>query len=285
MINVILCSYKGDKYIETQRKSILEQKTCEEFRLYEYDDEIRQSGSAALNFLSAIKEVPKADYYMLSDQDDVWHDDKIETLVRFIKGHDDDMPVLCFSDAVVVDENLNKIADSFVKYQKLSPGRTDFNHLLLQNQVTGAACIFNNKLRDKLLEHEVPRHAAVHDHWLALIASAFGRIWYLDRALYDYRQHENNVLGARKADVIGEAYERMSAEGSKNAHAGYNALFAQAQEFLDYYHNDMSPEQIEACEAFISLPGLSKIDKIKTVIKYGFTYNNTYRTFGEMLFI
>ncbi|MDO4939101.1 MAG: hypothetical protein Q4E54_03970 [Lachnospiraceae bacterium] len=285
MINIILCSYKGDKYIQAQRESILGQKTDEEFRLYEYDDEIRQSGSAALNFLSAITEAPEAAYYMLSDQDDVWHPDKIEKLSAFIKANDNGLPLLCFSDAAVADESLNIIADSFVKYQGISPERTDFNHLLLQNQVTGAACIFNNALRNKIIEHEVPQHAAVHDHWIALIASAFGRILYLDEALYDYRQHDNNVLGAHKAGVFRETSERMTEEGSKKSHAGYESLFSQAQEFLEFYRKDMSPDMIEACEAFIEIPNLTKAEKIKTIARYGFTYNNAYRTFGEILFI
>lgn len=285
MINIILCSYKGGPYIKAQRESILSQKTTEEFRLYEYDDEIRQSGSATLNFLSAIKEVPEADYYMLSDQDDVWHEDKIEKLAGFIRGNDTGSPLLAFSDAAVVSNDLKVISDSFVRYQDISPDRTGFNRLLLQNQVTGAACIFNNSLRKLLLSHKTPEHAAVHDHWLALIASAFGKIIYLDEALYDYRQHECNLLGARKADPVREASERISADGSEKSAAGYKALFEQAEEFLEIYSNELSEEKKDICRHFIRLPKLGKAERIRTLLKYGFTYNNSYRTLGEMIFI
>jgi hypothetical protein len=34
-----------------------------------------------------------------------------------------------------------------------------------------------------------------HDHWLACVALASGRIAYLDKALYAYRQHGANVIG------------------------------------------------------------------------------------------
>ncbi len=285
MISIVLCSYHGGCYIQQQRDSILRQKAAEEFKLYEYDDVIRQSGSATLNFLNAINEVPKADYYMLSDQDDVWHDDKIDKLTRFIRENDTGSPLLAFSDAVVVDDDLNKISDSFVKYQRISPDRVSFNPLLLQNQVTGAACIFNNALRDILLAHRIPEHAAVHDHWIALVASAFGRIIYLDESLYDYRQHNHNLLGAQKAGVVKEASARMTPSGSDRSAAGYKALFAQAKEFLEIFGDELTYEQIDSCRHFISLPDLKKAKRIKTILKYGFTYNNAYRTLGEMIFI
>ncbi|MGH9844725.1 MAG: hypothetical protein ACREEM_38905, partial [Blastocatellia bacterium] len=34
-----------------------------------------------------------------------------------------------------------------------------------------------------------------HDHWLACVALALGKIKYVDRPLYDYVQHSSNVLG------------------------------------------------------------------------------------------
>ena len=282
---MVLCSYKGDRYIDEQRESIFAQKTSEQFRLYEYDDEIRQSGSATLNFLNAINEVPEADYYMLSDQDDVWHEDKIEKLSRFIKENDTGAPLLAFSDAVVTDENLKVIDGSFVRYEGISPERTGFNQLLLQNQVTGAACIFNNALRNILLNHRIPEHAAVHDQWIALVTAAFGKIIYLDDALYDYRQHAHNLLGAKSAGAVKETSERFSREGSEKASRGYKALFEQAEEFLDIYGNELSSEQADACRKFAMLPGMSKSERIRTILKYGFTYNNLYRTIGEILFI
>ena len=285
MISVVLCSYKGDRYIDEQRESILAQKTSEQFRLYEYDDEIRQSGSATLNFLTAINEVPEADYYMLSDQDDVWHEDKIEKLCRFIKENDNGTPLLAFSDAVVTDENLKVIDGSFVRYEGISPDRVGFNQLLMQNQVTGAACIFNNALRNILLNHRIPERAAVHDQWIAMVAAAFGRIIYLDDALYDYRQHGHNLLGAKSAGAVKETSERLSPEGSENASRGYKALFAQAEEFLDIYGNELTKDQSDACRQFSMLPSMNKAERIQTILKYGFTYNNLYRTVGEIIFI
>jgi len=287
MITIILCSYHGEKYIDAQRRSILSQKTEVPFELREYDDEIRQSGSATNNFLSAIREAPASDYYMLSDQDDLWHRDKIDKLYKKIVDTEGvqgrDIPIIVYSDACVVDDNLNEIAPSFVKYEGLSPDRLALPQLLMMNQVTGAACIFNHALKKLLEERPMPQHAVVHDQWLALIASALGRIEYYDEALYDYRQHGSNILGAKKGDAIREGMA-MTADGhadvSRNA---YDALSAQAGEFLEQYRGRLNADQIDLLWHFAQLPKLSKSERIKTVLKYGFTYNRLYRTLGELV--
>ena len=38
----------------------------------------------------------------------------------------------------------------------------------------------------------------MHDWWLALVASAFGKISYIESALVLYRQHDNNAVGAKQ---------------------------------------------------------------------------------------
>ena len=289
MVTVILCTYKGEKYLQTQVDSINDQVTEEEYRLEIFDDEVRRSGSAARNFLSAIREVPESGYYMLSDQDDIWHPDKVDRLTKTIRRLEgergQETPLLVFSDAVVVDNMSRIISASFVRYEGLSPNRTKFNQLLLMNQVTGAACIFNNALRRMLLSRDVPEKAAVHDHWLALAASVSGEIHFLDEALYDYRQHGANVLGAKEAGLMRETGERLGEENDARAKENYNKLFAQAEEFLEQYRDVMSPEQLDAIRHFTGLPKMGKLEKIKTILKYGFTYNRFYRTLGELIFI
>jgi len=290
MITVILCSYHGEKYIDAQRASILSQKTEVPFELHEYDDAIRHSGSATNNFLSAIRgENSDSAYYMLSDQDDVWHKDKIDEMYKAIREAEDaygkDTPLLVFSDASVIDENQNIIADSFTKYEGLSPERTKLGQLLLMNQVTGAACIFNNALKKKLEEHPMPQHAVVHDQWLALIASAFGKIVYLDKPLYDYRQHDSNVLGAKEGSIVSEGMATTESDHKQKSKAAYQALFDQAKEFLEQYHDELSDDQKDVLDHFIRLPQLSKAERIKTILKYDFTYNKPYRTLGELVFI
>src|SRR5690606_31552998 len=43
-----------------------------------------------------------------------------------------------------------------------------------------------------------PADAVMHDWWLSLVASAFGRLVFVPQALVEYRQHGRNTLGARE---------------------------------------------------------------------------------------
>ena len=319
MVTVILCSRNGEAYIEKQIDSILSQ-SVNGLCLYVYDDASTDStpeilkryaekypekvhitlrekptGSSAANFLSAIKEAPKSDYYMLSDQDDVWHRGKAFKMVNSIytkeRTSGSDKPLMIFSDAKVVDDNLNEICPSFVKFADLSPERVDFNHLLLQNQVTGAAGIFNYALKGLIEAYPTPEKPAMHDHWMAILCSAFGEISYIDECLYDYRQHGDNVLGAKKASFIGETARRLGlGKESKSeidaiTKAEFARVYSQAGEFLRIYSDKLTDKQKEACAAMADIPNKNKLGRVSTVLKYHFTFNNFYRFVGELIFI
>lgn len=319
MVTVILCSRNGEAYISKQIDSILSQSVAG-LNLCVYDDASTDStpdilrgyqekypdkvhvtlrgiptGSAAANFLTAIREAPKSDYYMLSDQDDVWHRGKAFTLVNAIYTQERklgaDKPSLVFSDARVVDGELNEVCPSFVSYADLSPDRVSLNHLLIQNQVTGAACIFNLAFKQLIESHRLPEHPVIHDHWMAICCAAFGEISYIDECLYDYRQHGDNVLGAKKAGFVRETARRLGlgreskTEIDAITREEFARVYAQAKEFLEIYGSDLNDKQREACAAMADIPNKGKLGRMTTVLKYHFTFNNFYRFIGELIFI
>lgn len=325
-ICVILCTYNGEKYLRPQIDSILSQSTggglaahfdmalhvfddcscdatraiLEEYKSAHPDDvylHLRDvpSGGACLSFLDAVRRAPDADLYMLSDQDDIWNANKAASLLDVFLGcgnacTDADKPMLAFSDARVTDDK-GIISGSFVNYQKLSPRRTSLNHLLVMNQITGAACMFNRSLRSLILSAPPALHAVMHDHLIALTASAFGDIVYLDRALYSYRQHGTNVLGAQSGAMLLEIRKRLGLAGRSReemdqaSRSSYDALFAQAEEFMAMYAGRFSPAQLRMLRAFISLKDMSRAGKIAVILRYGFTFNRFHRTIGELIFL
>lgn len=109
-------------------------------------------------------------------------------------AHDNKIPLLVHCDLAVVNEKELPIADSFVKFSRWSPTTADLGVLLCQNQVTGCACVISRALLE--LAYPVPRDVLMHDSWLALLASAVGKIGYIPQPLVKYRQHGGNVLGA-----------------------------------------------------------------------------------------
>ena len=55
--------------------------------------------------------------------------------------------------------------------------------------------LINRPLINKALP--IPSQALVHDWWIALVASVFGKITYIPRSTILYRQHSNNLIGAK----------------------------------------------------------------------------------------
>ena len=138
-------------------------------------------------------------YIMLCDQDDIWVNNKIEIQIAemlSIEKRAGCQPVLIHTDLSVIDAREKLISDSFIKYQGLEIDRNRFTQLVLSNLVTGCTSLFNEELALKALP--IPDKAIMHDWWLALIASAFGRVVFLDLPLVRYRQHQNNTIGAKE---------------------------------------------------------------------------------------
>ncbi|MEJ1958884.1 MAG: hypothetical protein WDM70_05070 [Nitrosomonadales bacterium] len=77
-----------------------------------------------------------ADYIAMSDQDDVWHREKLQILLCHMKKIESDngitCPVLVHSDLEVVDEALHTLNPSFMDYAGISPDPARLEHLLCQ---------------------------------------------------------------------------------------------------------------------------------------------------------
>lgn len=149
-------------------------------------------------FRRLIDAVPvDAPYLMLADQDDVWLPAKVErTLAAMQRAERDGAgPVLVHTDMAVVGVALEPIAHSFWSFAHIDPMQVAVTRLVVRNVVTGATTMINRALRE--LASPVPDAAAMHDWWLALVASAFGRIIAVAEPTMLYRQHDNNAVGAR----------------------------------------------------------------------------------------
>jgi len=134
-----------------------------------------------------------------SDQDDIWREDKIEILLNKMRKLEEahpDQPVLIHSDLEVVDEALQLICASFMKYTGIRHEKdAPLAVLLAQNFVTGCTIMANQPLLNQALP--VPNCVMMYDWWLALCAAVFGVIGYIEAPLVKYRQHSGNLIGAQ----------------------------------------------------------------------------------------
>lgn len=140
---------------------------------------------------------PEARLLALSDQDDVWHPDKLATLRARIGS-----APLAYSDQRLVD------ADGRVLRETMWVGRfnnrTNMASMLVANTVTGAAALVRRDVVARALPFPECPGMQFHDHWLALVALAGGRLEYVDRPLYDYVQHGGAILGRVAGLRVGE---------------------------------------------------------------------------------
>lgn len=218
-IDILLATYNGEKYLKEQLDSILNQ-TYTNFRLIISDDNskdktinilkeyeekdkrikvyTRNENLGAIKNFEFLLEKVQSNYYMLSDQDDVWYKNKIEECYNHIKKEDAD---LVFTDLEVVDKKLNTINKSFNNQMNLTrkiQKTKEYEMLYLYNCVTGCTIIANKRMLNQILPFPKNNKYILHDHWIGLITSLKGKISYINKPYIKYRQHEDNVVGIEK---------------------------------------------------------------------------------------
>ena len=144
------------------------------------------------NFERALQAVPEAAQWVaLSDQDDFWYPEKLETLLPHL-----DQAALVTGQARVVTPEASAAGHSSIGGTvtgRRNVGAADF---IANNQVTGSLCVFRRELLEVALPFpSLAAPSQYHDHWIGLCALAFGGVSIQDVVLQDYIQHGSNVVG------------------------------------------------------------------------------------------
>ncbi|WP_162268874.1 glycosyltransferase family 2 protein [Pluralibacter gergoviae] len=256
-----MATYNGGKYINEQLQSII---TCNSYndKVDEFivsDDEscdntlsicqaymekdkrikiIKNPNKGVIsNFINGVTNA-KADFLVLTDQDDVWEFNKIEILFDKMVNAESDFgektPLIIFSDSRVVDSELNIINDSFFKYSKADPHNLTLDSLLVKNCIQGCVMMLNRALIEKIDLKNTTKWI-MHDWWFLLIAVYYGKIIFADEKLVKYRLHGQNVLGAKKKTLLYKI-SNIPALNFKFKQDG-KRIIAQAAEFLNIIDN------------------------------------------------
>jgi len=222
-VSVVLCTFNGRQYVARQLDSVLRQTHLPDEIVLADDGSSDQTleiaaeqiASAALpqrprltvldvadclgvtrNFSRAI-EASSSDIVFLSDQDDVWREDKIEQQLfdlereptallsvsnaRLIGSGGDALGMDLFSALRITARDLRSVTGgqpaSWLVRRSVFPGMTF-------------------AMRRQLLKWALPIPTTwPHDYWLSLIAASLGPIKVSSECLVDYRQHPSNVVG------------------------------------------------------------------------------------------
>ncbi len=204
LISIVLSTFNGEQFLETQIASLLEQtypnleivvtddastdRTKEILKQFASDSRFRLFLHADnVGFIKNFERgmlLAKGDFIALCDQDDIWLPEKAEKLYRHIDGYS-----MAYCDSELIDENGQSLGKRVSDIKNMYTGR-DARGFLFSNVVSGHALM----LKKEVLPHALPLPLeAFHDEWLAIHATMLEGIVYVDEPLALYRQHTKNV--------------------------------------------------------------------------------------------
>ena len=305
-VTILLAAYNGSGFISQQIDSILRQ-SFPSFRLIlsddgstdgtaqlleryarQYPDKIThyrsglRFGCAQAHFMHLLGQFQDTPYLMFCDQDDVWHPDKIEKTLAKMRSLETDpaVPALVHTDLRVVDSALGELSPSFCKLSNIDGSRTALNQLLVQNVVTGCTVMLNRALAVLACEVPAPESMLMHDWWLAILASAAGKVGFLQEATVDYRQHGGNTVGAK--NTRSPAYIRFRL-GNVSMRKSLQGAADQANAFLKLYGHRLNTEQTALLLAFISTRDKNLLQRDWIYLRYNLIKSGTARKCAQLL--
>ncbi len=222
-ISICMATYNGQTYIKKQIESILCQLSDNDELLISddgsKDDTIKIINSfrdsrirliegpksgCVMNFEHAIKS-SKGDIIMLSDQDDIWRPNKIDT-IRSILLKEESIDLVCHNYGMI-DANGLIIQDKVKKDVKI-----DFwSNLKKPKLFTGNSMAFRSDKKSLILP--IPKNKYVyHDNWigLTLLKNRSKSVYYIDEPLVLYRRHYNNVsVSKSNVSILQRIFRRI----------------------------------------------------------------------------
>lgn len=209
-VQVLMSTYNGEKFLDEQIRSIVAQKGVEVSILVRDDgstdstsailDKWQASGvlswysgknlRSALSFMNLLCNAPDADFYAFCDQDDFWLPEKLAAAVEILEPHAGEY-ALYMSSLTLTDAGLNVYGEMKINHL-LTPGEA-----VVTNPATGCTMVFNKLLKDFVVQRS-PATLLMHDDWVYKACIFMGGFVYADqRSFIYYRQHGNNVVGAK----------------------------------------------------------------------------------------
>jgi len=234
--SVIIATYNGEKFIEEQLNSIINQKYCPDEIIISDDgsvdntldicyDILKKSGIAykinrnsmskgvTYNFIDA-SEQSNGEIVFFSDQDDLWCKDKIEKVMNLFLQNPDCMEVMTnayiwnYDPKKPIRDCCRKTLFDLITIPKIDEeGKADmdefWNISINKNVVTGMSMAVRRRVvkyweKEKFSNPLAEPLMMFHDSYYNLVASSLGNVYFIEQPLAFYRQHFSNVQGIKK---------------------------------------------------------------------------------------
>lgn len=216
-VNIILCTYNGEKYLPVLLESLLDQ-TYGNIGVYIRDDQSKDGtlkileeyegktrGGVSIhvvrddlgnlgyvkNFIRTVQASGDADYYAFCDQDDYWLPDKIANAVELLSQRPKDKCLLYSCAYESRNSNLEFVSAGHVPtpLEKLDVGKS--LSLFDGGWLLGFTLVFNRTLKQLAFDNSVEKMYS-HDIWVQAVAAGFGgELIYDPRVGAYFRRHES----------------------------------------------------------------------------------------------
>jgi glycosyltransferase involved in cell wall biosynthesis len=282
-VAILLCTYNGVRFLPLQLKSY-EAQDFADWRLYVSDDgsqdatpdllaefqkkhgasrvQIRQGPRKGFvaNFLSLICDPAiTADYYALSDQDDVWDAHKLSRARELLAAAPSDRPVVYCSRTRLIDEQGVELGLS-TYYQKTP----HFRNALAQSLAGGNTMVLDEGMRRLLMQAGPDVKVASHDWWVYLAITAVGgTILYDNVPTVAYRMHGRNVIGSNESALAKVLRARMLWQGRYKSWAEMNVAA------LERIENLMTDENRKTFDLFRRARKQSLVPRVCGLMRSG----------------
>jgi glycosyltransferase involved in cell wall biosynthesis len=217
-VSVALCTYNGQRFLPRQLASILRQtrlpdeviicddgSTDETIAIVEHFAQsapfpvhihVNTVNLGSLRNFEQAMHACKGEFIALSDQDDIWRNDRLELSEQELILHPE--AGLVFSDGDVIDDDDRKVGIRLWQNFEFDGARKEalrggnFVPMARKRFVTGATVMF----RSCYLPYCFPVGAGwIHDGWMAAVIASMASIRMIDEPLIAYRRHTSQQIG------------------------------------------------------------------------------------------
>ncbi|MFT4271339.1 MAG: glycosyltransferase family 2 protein [Pantoea sp.] len=292
-ISILMGTYNGEKYLESQLQSIASQTyknwtlivsddgstdhTCEMIeafaKKFTENKVVLLKGPAqgfAANFLYLLRNPSiVSDYYAFCDQDDIWCDDKLEVAIEKLSSHsgpENQLQLYGSRTSLVNSEG------EFIGMSPCFEKAFKFQNALLQSYAGGNTMVFNRALKE-VFEGFPPDITIVsHDWILYIICSAMnGVVIYDKEPKILYRQHGENLVGSNIGFLSKVTRFRRLFAGEFKSWCAINCVA------LDLIKNEMPVDNKERYLHFLNL-NHDFLKRIRSYFLGGFYRQNFLET-------
>lgn len=220
-ISVCIACFNGSRHIENQLRSILKQIEVNDEIIIVDDSStddtvsivngigdqriklnVNSKNLGAVNSFSLALSMAQGDIIFLSDQDDIWHINKVDCLMDiFYKRRID----LIVHNAKIVKEGRMLQETLF----SISNSGNGVRKNIISNTYTGCCMSFRRKILPKVLP--IPnKRGLYHDAWIGIISEYSGfNILFLDVPLMDWNRHDSNLSVTKRRNIFVVIHERL----------------------------------------------------------------------------